>query len=163
MSSFVISKKEYVKAAGFIAGIAEADLNRHEHIIYLWNRKDGRVYTKEDYIKSFTQCYVNNAVSVQNQYGDKTAESDTATYSEYFNVFYKKGQNLWKSYKYNCDKSAFIKAICEFQRFTQCVNYQIEDEKLGFLTMSFLNEITSKLLEIVGDAEDLQSWGTFEI
>ena len=71
MSSFVISKKEYIKAAGIVAGIAEAQRD-----FWLFDYEAQRNSTPEDYYNRFAECYTMNALSVQEQYGDDKPEAD---------------------------------------------------------------------------------------
>ena len=53
MSSFVISKEEYIKAAGFFAGIAEQKNFYKENVIYWWSDNKKRILTADDYYFAF--------------------------------------------------------------------------------------------------------------
>ena len=87
MSSFVISKSEYIKAAGLIAGLAEASSKSHANRFWLYNFKDNRNYTTDDYYKTFCKCFEYNALSVQQQYKDEQPELDDNEYKDVFKEY----------------------------------------------------------------------------
>lgn len=63
MSSFVIAKEEYIKAAGLVAAIAD------EKKFWIYNYKEGRNFLESDYYDCFVLAYKYNAYSVREQYG----------------------------------------------------------------------------------------------
>lgn len=84
MSSFVISKQEYIKAGGFFAGLAEQLNYYREPVIYWWDSAKGALLNAEDYYKAFASLYEMNARSVMLQYGDRRMQSDEADYRKDF-------------------------------------------------------------------------------
>lgn len=84
MSSFVISKQEYIKAGGFFAGLAEQLNYYREPVIFWWDSTKDGLLDAEDYYKAFASLYEMNARSVMLQYGDRRAESDEADYRKDF-------------------------------------------------------------------------------
>ena len=80
MSSFVISKQEYIKAGGFFAGLAEQKNYYREPVIYWWDSTKGGLLDAEDYYKAFASLYEMNARSVMLQYGESRMQSDEADY-----------------------------------------------------------------------------------
>ena len=128
MSSFVIGKSEYIKAAGIIAGIAEASKNAHTRRFWLYNYKDNRNYNTEDYYLTFCKCFEYNALSVQEQYKDAQPSLDENEYKTEFKEYMQKGQRM---YVYpRCEETK--KAVMNLKRFFESCVYQTENEKYSF-------------------------------
>ena len=90
MSSFVINKKEYMKAAGIMAGLAQ------ELQIWSYDYETRRNRTPEDYKRAFEECFTMNALSVAEQYRDKEAYTDSNDYKADFDEYKKLGcQLVW--------------------------------------------------------------------
>lgn len=64
MSSFIIGKKEFIKAAGLMCGYEEAKSDSHKWFI-------------DNVRKEFEHAYALNVVSVNEQYGDGEMPSTT--------------------------------------------------------------------------------------
>ena len=152
MSSFVISKREYVKAGGFVAGVA-AELQ-------LWNYdfENRRNMTKEDYYNKFVKFYDMNAESVQEQYGDSERESDPCEYKDVFEAFYAKGKRL-AIYKGSDD---FHKAVRSLNQFFSSACYQTENEESHAVMRSFFDRLIVEMFEKMRYME-LESRGAFEL
>ena len=150
MSSFVISKREYVKAGGFVAGVA-AELQ-------FWNYdlEKGRNMNKEDYYEKFVKFYDMNAKSVQEQYEDSERENDPCEYKDVFEAFYAKGKRL-AMYKGSDD---FYKAARELNDFFGSACYQTEDEESNAAMRSFFDRIIVEMFEKMRYIET-ESWGEF--
>ena len=150
MSSYVISKREYVKAGGFVAGVA-AELQ-------LWNYdfENNRNMTKEDYYNKFVKFYDMNAESVKEQYGDSERESDPCEYKDVFEAFYAKGKRL-AIYKGSDD---FHRAVRELSRFFDSACYQTEDEESCAAMRRFFDRLIVEMFEKMRYME-LESWGEF--
>lgn len=158
MSSFVIDKKEYVKVAGFIAGIA-AGVSHGVREFWLYDHKAGKNTDKELFYKRFVQCYEMNAESVKRQYRDRKAEQDANEYKREFEQFFKKGKTIqcWSKR----EQEIAIKNVIQFLNSSL---YQTEDEKFSFMMrhwyMSIIEQLTDKVLL---SGIEVESWGSFEI
>lgn len=152
MSSYVISKREYVKAGGFVAGVATE--------LQLWNYdfENNRNMVKEDYYKKFVKFYDMNAESVKEQYGDSERENDPCEYKDDFEAFYAKGKRL-AIHKGSDD---FHKTVRELSQFFDSACYQTEDEESNAAMRSFFDRLIVEMFEKMRYME-LESWGAFEL
>ena len=78
MSSYVISKRDYIRAAGLLAGIAEF-YNRTYYDLWLYDYEHRRNMTTPDYHEQFTRLFELNAESVAWQYDDEAPETTATT------------------------------------------------------------------------------------
>lgn len=159
MSSFVIGKQEYVKAAGYIAGIAES-FNRNGHNdFWLYDTIEHKNTDTDLFYKRFVQVYEMNAESVQQQYGDKTRENDANKYTKDFESYRVKGKNLMFA-----AKDQQIQAVSDIRNFLRSAAYQIENEKYNFIVTYWFNqildEITNKFIYRFYESE---CWGSFDL
>ena len=97
MSSFIISKQEYVKCAAAIAAITD-------------------LCNKEEIMDVLIPAYVSNVASVNGQYGENTPMDD----NEYNALF----EDTYKFVKARNDSQEVIKYVLSFMA---SVLYQIED------------------------------------
>ena len=152
MSSFVISKKQYVKAAGIIAGISESARD-----FWLYDYEAGRNSTPDDYYNRFSECYNMNALSVQDQYGDTEPETDGDDYKDIFKEYRKKGKDIY----FFGDKK---KAIIELLHFFNSALYQTETEAYYFKMQLYFYRIIVALLQYCDSSyHNSESWGTLEL
>lgn len=110
MSSFVIEKREFIKAAGLLYGYERR--KRHDSWQWFLDTIKGRM----------TECYINNVKSVAEQYGEKE-EFDNDTYDDTF-----------KQYADFAERSAqtvFNPVRYGLLKFFSSVNYQVENEELA--------------------------------
>lgn len=161
MSSFTIDKKEYIKVAGFIAGIAES-YSRGCREFWVYDRKAGKNTDKDLYYKRFTQCYEMNAASVRGQYHGAEVGADGNNKNEYkkeFEEYYRKGKTVI------CQSADFQRqAVAEIRNFFHSALYQTEDEKYNFIMTHWFNIILDQLVEhLIIKSYDAQSWGSFEL
>lgn len=116
MSSFIVDKVEFIKAAGLMYGIEDAKLHKHEYFL-----QHVRYY--------FVNAYKANVKSVNLQYGDNVAE-DKNEYSDVFELYKIKGGQI-----YNGNGNEGIKNIEQLRpklvHFFRSVLYQIEDSDLN--------------------------------
>lgn len=110
MSSFIISKQEYVKCAGLLFGYEEA--KRDNHKWYLDHLYDW-----------FVRCYELNVASVNEQYSDN-AELDKREFREEFSKYCRIG-NHWYLFKSRPD---FLQSMVDFFR---SASYQTENEEMS--------------------------------
>lgn len=157
MSSFVISKQEYIKAAGYIAGIA-AGTSIGSREFWLYDTIERKNTDKQLYYKRFSQCYEMNAKSVQEQYKDSEPEQDANEYKKEFETYYKKGYTLNME-----DRDTKLRAISGIQQFFHSVLYQTENEKYNFLMTHWFFRIEDELMEsLLLRGYTSENWGTFE-
>lgn len=114
MSSFIVDKKEFIKAAGLMHGIESAD--RHPHTWFL------------DHVKEmFEECYNLNVKSVSKQYHTRY-KADKEAYDDLFIEYSKKGRYIWLGFNEKIDRTKLRYILINF---FSCVDYQIEDEKMS--------------------------------
>ena len=170
MSSFVVSKSEYTKAAGFLAALVEAKNYYRDPVLSLWNRRRGGYYTAEDVLKDFHRLYRINAEAVAAQYGDPEPEKDTADYGEGFKNAKARGEDLMRR-GYTLDQQT---ARRDLQRATYgCIMffrsalYQIEGDEFERRALMILNKYFRGLYEVLRKLDgltedDFRSWGSFD-
>lgn len=163
MSSFVISRTDYAKAAGFIAGIASAKYCGSP-ALFLYDYSRGRRYTAADFFPAFEWLYNLNLKSVCLQYEDSPEEweepADVENVRAVFNEWRTKTETA-----YYMKPAQVVHGIAEFKRFCASILYQIEDPECERLAKGFvyrlcfaLNDVTERL-----SGQELESWGAFEI
>ena len=164
MSSFVVDKKELMKAAGFIAAFVERE-EKHNGM-YIWNYKHNRPFNSEDVIASFELIHKLNAESVQEQYNDSEPYIDSESYTKEF----KKAKALTEemlTFGKCWYADALKNNIYSFSEFSKSIIYQIENDKKQHQVKTFLNDINSRFIEILKNLDSNQfeifSWGTFEM
>ena len=113
MSSFVISKIEYIKAAGLMYGIEST--KRCKHMWFMDNVK-----------KFFTDVYKANVESVNEQYGD-SSEPDHLNYDTTFSSYAKKGARIWIGCDPSMNRNELRRGLWQF--FNSAL-YQIENDDL---------------------------------
>lgn len=159
MSSFTIDKKEYVKAAGFIAGIAKG-VSYGCHEFWLYDHKAHKNTDKDLFYKRFVQCYEMNAESVKKQYRGQEVgapANDQNTYKEEFEQYFRKGQSIT-----TLSREKQIQAVKDIQMFLQSSLYQTEDEKYNFMMTHWYNLIINELTSMVLlSGYDSENWGSF--
>ena len=152
MSSFVISKEEYIKAAGIVAGCAGFYRD-----FWVYDYKTKRNATEEDYYNNFCTCYKLNAKSVQAQYEDPEAETDPEEYKETFQAYKKKAVQYITG---NNTKKIYF----ELKSFFRSALYQTEDKKASVQMEMFFNRILNQLFDYMfHPSEDIGSWGSLDI
>lgn len=164
MSSFVISKVEYIKAAGFFAGLAKQKNYYREPLIYWWSNSTKSILTDEDYLSAFAKMYEMNARSVALQYGDKQISHDDSNYKAEFTKYMQIAAKLYTKAQIG-DIAPLKSAIYDFHNFCRSVNYQIEDPKLSAEVNKFMNKAQMFLLGLLSQVEHHESdcWGSFDI
>ena len=154
MSSFTISKQEYMKAAGLVSGIAE------EAKIWMYDFEMGRNSTPEDYKRRFAECYEMNALSVKEQYhGDEVGafSGDQNEYKEDFEAY----QHLGRQLVYN-GGSALSNAVHELSQFFSSAMYQTEYEPYMYKMQMFFDRLIVEMFDHLGHYKT-KSWGSLEI
>ena len=147
MSSFIIKKVEYIKAAGLMYGIEDAKVRKHKYFL-----QHVRYY--------FCNCYALNVKSVNLQYGDNVAVDDNE-YMDVFEEYKAKGRKIA-----DCEGCGDVKNLGELRKrltiFFQSVLYQIEDEDCAEYVSWVAFMCIKKLCET--EIEDIEGWwGEIEI
>ena len=150
MSSFVIEKKEYVKAAGLVAGIAESKE------IWFYSYKVQRNRKAEDYYNDFVECFEMNALSVQEQYKDSDAEFDSNTYMDTFQEYKKIGKKACFNYR------DIVPIAVKLTDFFSSAIYQTEKESYMYKMQMFFNAISTKLF-MAAYPHECECWGDLNI
>ena len=122
MSSFIVSKREFIKAAGLMCGYESAKRDSHKWFV-------------DNVRKEFEHAYALNVVSVNEQYGDNEVP-DEESYDDVFEAYRKEGALIYTEgyggsdiiatkVKDVMDKRKFRKSMWSF---FNSVLYQIESD-----------------------------------
>lgn len=157
MSSFVVNKEEYIKAAGIVAGIAEAKNGGSLDRFWIYDYERGHNMTAADYYDRFAECYTMNALSVQEQYHDDMPERDDCDYMDTFTSYKDKAKRLIMQ------PEKLKNIILDLHRFFRCAEYQTEKEAYFWKMTTFFNRITNQLLPLMAPAREECGWGSLEL
>lgn len=125
MSSFVIDKKEYAKAAGIMYGVEK--LSKFPHTYFL------------DVVrKKFNELYILNEKSVSIQYKEESCPDEC----EYIDTFWEYVEKSKQMLNDNRKELTFNMMI-----FFNSILYQIEDEEMHMKASDFLYMCIRKLFE----------------
>lgn len=111
MSSFIISKVNFVKAAGLMYGIEETKRDKHE-------------YFMEHCRERFERCYLLNVASVNEQYGDSTLPEE-GSYDAEFETFRDLGRRIYGGSDRRMNRQQLRPRLL---KFFGSVLYQIEND-----------------------------------
>lgn len=139
MSSFVVDKIEFVKAAGLMYGIEESKCEPHRYFLQTVRAE-------------FVNAYDLNVDSVNEQYGDD-ASKDTCTYDDEFEKYRKIGGMIWGGTYCKMKKNELRLRLWNFFR---SVLYQIECDNYHDIVGAFFFECISKLYE--SDVRAIEGW-----
>lgn len=131
MSSFVINKIEYVKAAGLMYGV---EMNKSLPFRYFL----------DNVRENFTKCYVLNSMSVSEQYKEPYRKDYTPSYDDVFEEYVKKGRSIWSGESKEMTRDELKNALV---KFFHSVLYQIENEKMNMWVSSFFWKCLERLTE----------------
>ena len=151
MSSFIIDKEEYIKAAGLVAGLSKS-LG-----LWLYSFEHNRNMTAQDLHEKFTECFEMNALSFQEQYHENEVYTDGNDYKPVFDLYYKYGYSIGVS------REGLKETIIELMQFFEGSKYQVEKEAYFFKMDMFYNDILSKLLKYMLPGYEPNSWSKIEI
>lgn len=163
MSSFVIRKDQFIRAAGFCAGLA-SEKRYGEPALWLWDYSRNRCYQPEDFRLAFDWLFRLNALSVQRQYHDDEPETDSNAYLDEFNHYKKLAQDM---YLFHPDQ--LRKAADKLEFFFSGLLYQVEDPDCEAKVKGFVYRLSFALNNMVrrriysDETEALGTWASFEI
>lgn len=159
MSSYIIDKKEFIKAAGLVAGLAETLGGRVDRI-WIYDYETGRNSTAEDYYRKFVACYKMNALSVIEQYrGDEVGApaNDTNEYKKEFKEY----QQYGKSIGYT--RENLKEVVLELRQFFHSALYQTENDNFNQQMRYYFQQIIDELIPYALPGYETKSWGGLEI
>lgn len=148
MSSFVIDKIEFVKAAGLMYGIEESKPHSFRYFL-------------ENVRKNFMQVFEFNALSVAEQYHDDEPYKDELTYDSTFEEYRKKGAKIWAADGWGnmpMNRNELRNALTNF---FHSVLYQIENREMNTWVASFFWHCASRMED--PEVSDAGWWGKIEI
>lgn len=142
MSSFIIDKVEYIKAAGLMYGIEES-------------KRDKNGYFLNRVRQEFEHAYALNVASVNEQYGDNEMP-DEKKYDAEFEAYRKMGVLIGND-GYASDDGILHEKVKDVMKFSdlrirlwgffRSVLYQIENDAAHRMVAEWLFTCTSKLYE----------------
>ena len=156
MSSFVIGKVEYVKAAGAVAGIVEG-FNHGNNECFVYDYQSNTRYTADGFYRLFVECFEMNALSVHEQYRHHPGEELWTDNADYMQEF-RKYQKIGRSAAYDDRKRE--KIIFDLRDFMRSAMYQTEKEAYFFKMMMAFNQILVALMGTLNPHE-CECWGDF--
>lgn len=149
MSSFVICKKEYVKAAGIMYGIEK-------------NRRFSHKYFLDVVRQKFNEIYIMNEKSVSAQYKEDYSP-DECEYIDTFWEYAKKMQDVWLRMSADEKRNFTFKMM----NFFNSVLYQIEDEEMHKAASDFFFVCVEKMFNFDADYKavtgSINFWGKVEL
>lgn len=158
MSSYVISKEDYSRAAGFCAGLADAKY-LGEPALWMWHYGENRVYTARDYLPAFHWLYRLNARSVMLQYGDDEPENDPDEYRAEYEAARKKAFDM-----YTFHPQKLNKACDNFAGFIHCMLYQTEDPECERQMKGFVYRLYFAVENARRRRQGIETdWGVFSL
>lgn len=161
MSCFLIDKRQYMQAGGFLAGLYEETKNSHYSSFNLYDYSRGRWYETSDYAKAAAWLYELNRVSVSVSWNEDQPR-DNNDYAEAFNRYLKKGRQLARTGGKSLEKS-----IAGLQKFFSSVLYQIDEPKQELSAKSYIYRCCFSLDNYMQayrlQYEEGTFWGDFEL
>ena len=153
MSSFIIGKTEYVKAAGAIAGIVEGS-NRGINEVFVYDYQSRHRMGDKEFYDRFVECFEMNSLSFQEQYRETELYTDSNDYKDLFSKYKKIGKSAV------FDDKKLRKIIFDLRDFMKSAEYQTEKETYFFKMKMFFNEILVQLMGLLYPHE-CECWGDF--
>ena len=143
MSSFILGKKEFVKAAGIMCGIEKSKRYKHQYFI-------------DNVKRRFEECYELNVDSVNEQYGGHNMY-DNCAYQKTFDEYRAKGMRIYNNMLDVDGVKVGVKWLrTRMLKFFNSVLYQIENEECADIVGHFFFVCMSKLSD--GSCSDIEGW-----
>ena len=163
MSSFIISKRDYIRVAGVVSGMIDA-ANNNSRFARVWIADaDYKMMDKNGFRKQFESCYSMNVASVNAQYShDEPQELDENDYDDEFKAYYKLGYKASERRYY--DMESYANIVHELRNFSNSVSYQIEDVEMNEKVCEWFNLVLIQLYGLMDKRPDERKcWGDFEL
>jgi len=149
MSSFIVDKREFIKAAGLMCGYESAKRDSHKWFV-------------DNCRKEFEHCYALNVVSVNEQYGDNELPEEDS-FDDVFEAYRKEGALIYTEgygsgiiatkVKDVMDKRAFRRSMWNF---FNSVLYQIENKACQRSVSAWFYTCLNKLY--VDETRSVEGW-----
>ena len=146
MSSFIVDKKEYIKAAGLVCGVASC------------SKYGGSPKFCANVKKWFERIYKLNVYSWCEQYDEDVAE-DTCDYESVFNDYKELGRRIYMGLE---SKMSLDTLRYSLIKFFGSITYQIENEDANMEAASYLYACVEMLYQDKTDDID-GFWGSIDI
>lgn len=146
MSSFVINKKEYIKAAGLMCGVASC------------SKYGGNPVFCANVKKQFERIYKLNVYSWCEQYDEDITE-DTCDYEGVFNDYKSLGRRIYMGCVKNMSLDKLRRSLL---KFFSSITYQIENEDANMEAASYLFPCVEMLYQDKAD-DVVGFWGSIDI
>lgn len=160
MSSFVIDRKEYIKLAGFVAGLQECKDRGRESVLYWWDEENNCLMTRERIIETILSIHTCNVMSVDKKNVKLYNLSTSLNVDE--NTLFVKYYLLAKNSLYENEK--LRNAIDVLNSFIACFNYQVDDRELRGYGMEILTLLSYKFGNVYNNIfNDDMCWGDFDL
>lgn len=146
MSSFIINKKEYIKAAGLVCGVASC------------SKYGGSPVFCANVKKQFEHIYNLNVYSWCEQYNEDV-EKDTCDYKSVFNDYKALGRRIYMGCVSNMSLDKLRYSLINF---FGSITYQIENEEANMEAASYLFACVEMLYQ--DKTNDVDGfWGSIDI
>lgn len=146
MSSFIINKREYIKAAGLVCGVASC------------SKYGGNPVFCANVKKKFERIYKLNVYSWCQQYHEDITE-DTCDYEGVFNEYKSLGRRIYMGLE---SKMSLDILCCCLINFFRSATYQIENEDANMEASSYFYTCIEMLFE--RNTNDIKGfWGSIDI
>lgn len=153
MSSYIISKKDYVKAAGVVAGFKKNARN-----FWIYDYELRRNMTEDDIKDMFVECYELNCMSVIEQYRRNVPGADCNDQNDYEDVF--------REYKRLTEQAILQgksrEVLQELRFFFHSSLYQTENRAASDRMQIFYFRIIDQILDTIF-SRDCNSWGELDL
>lgn len=146
MSSFIINKKEYIKAAGLVCGVASC------------SKYGGSPVFCANVKKQFEHIYKLNVYSWCEQY-DEDVEKDTKNYEKIFKQYKELGIRIYMGLESRMSLDALRYSL---MKFFSSATYQIENEDANMEAASYFYTCIETLFERNTD-DIIGFWGNIDI
>lgn len=149
MSSFIVSKAEFVKAAGLMYGIEESKRDKHQYYLEVCR-------------KEFEHAYLLCVISVNEQYSDNVVP-DEKTYDEEFEEHRRMARTIYERDCVGAEQPIHLRDLRpRLMMFFQSVLYQIENETCHRMVAAWFYTCIIKLFEREKNAIE-GWWGEVEL
>ena len=172
MSSFVIAKSDYIRAAAFLAAAAGHQDYYGDPVLSLWNARAGRRYTAEDIQRDFTRLYEINAADVAEQYRNATRCTDPESYSEEFAATKAAAAQLLNrgyTLERDTERKQLQRVTYGLIEFLNSARYQIEGEENTRRALRIMNKYYRGLYALLQKLDNVSHddtqayWGSFSL
>lgn len=154
MSSFVISREEYLKVAGYLSALNHID-GGGLFVGHYVNEDKWSLFTNSDFIKEFKTFFNANVLSFERQYNEPISKPNWLDENDV--VSFEEGKLIAEYYQKAKDsiinRKGLKDGLMALVDFVECVNYQIEDKELNEYVMTRLNNYVTRLYDLAYESD----------